>query len=353
MRPDVKKIAIIAGARPNFMKVAPLCRELKKQKMAYILINTGQHFSPTMAGAFLKEFRIKPDFTLAPSRVSMVKQMADIKAGLKKIFSKTKPSLIIVVGDVNSTLAGAQVAKEMNISLAHIEAGLRSFNSKMPEEHNRIQTDRLSDLLFVTQEEGIKNLRNEGITKGVHFVGNIMIDTLKLFSGKKKKIAGKYYFCTLHRAENVDDKKVFGEIVAALEVISQDAVIYLPLHPRTKKMAKKFGLTERLNRACKILPPLSYAQSVAYQKNARLVLTDSGGVQEETSYLGVPCLTLRTETERPITVKAGTNIIGGGTKNSILKAYRRINFKKRKTNIKCWDGKTSQRIVVIIRKNFI
>lgn len=351
MKPIQKLIAIIAGARPNFMKVAPLCRELKKQKLPFILINTGQHFSTDMAQSFLKEFQLKPDFTLSPSRKTIKKQMADIKNGLKNIFFETNPSLVVVVGDVNSTLAGAQAAKEMNIPLAHIEAGLRSYNPVMPEEHNRIQVDRLADLLFTTQEDGVNNLKKEGITKGVHFVGNIMIDTLKLFIRKSKKIPGQYYFCTLHRAENVDNKKVFSQIVAALEVISRDTVIYLPLHPRTKKMAEKFGLLVKLSRVCKILPPLTYAQSVSYQQNARLILTDSGGVQEEASFLGVPCLTLRTETERPITVTKGTNIIGGVTKQSILQVYRAVNFKKRKTHITYWDGQAAERIVKIIKSH--
>lgn len=352
MKPANKLIAIIAGARPNFMKVAPLCWELKKQKMPFILINTGQHFSADMAQVFLREFKLRADYTLNPSRVSTKKQMAGIKEGLKNIFSKTLPSLVVVVGDVNSTLVGAQVAKAMRIPLAHIEAGLRSYNRKMPEEHNRVQTDKLAGTLFVTQEDGIKNLRKEKITKGVYFVGNIMIDTLKMLKSEGRKISGRYYFCTLHRAENVDSKKVFFEIVAALEIIGRDAPIYLPLHPRTRKMAKEFGLMKKLQSVCKILPPLSYAQTVAYQKNARLILTDSGGVQEEASFLGVPCLTLRTETERPITVTEGTNTVAGVTKKSILKAYGGVNFKKQKTKIKYWDGKTSQRIVAILKKEF-
>lgn len=346
----VNMIAIIAGARPNFMKVAPLCGELKKQKLPFILINTGQHFSADMAQDFLREFKLRADYTLAPSRATVKKQIADIKAGLKNIFSKTRPGLVVVVGDVNSTLAGAQAAKEMNIPLAHIEAGLRSYNSAMPEEHNRIQVDRLADLLFVTQEDGVKNLKKEGIIKGVHFVGNIMIDTLKLFAGKVKIIRGQYYFCTLHRAENVDNKKVFNEIVAALEVISRDAIIYLPLHPRTKKMAEKFGLLEKLQSICRLLPPLAYQQSVAYQQSAQLILTDSGGMQEEASYLGIPCLTLRTETERPVTVTQGTNIIAGVTTKSIFKAYQAVNFKQRKVKIKYWDGKTAQRIAALVKK---
>ena len=179
-----------------------------------------------------------------------------------------------------------------------------------------------------------------------------MIDTLKIFSKKAKHIAKgeQYYFCTLHRAENVDNKKVFKEIVAALEIIALDAAIYLPLHPRTKKMAQKFGLMNQLKQACHVLPVLNYAKSVSYQKYAKLILTDSGGVQEEASYLGIPCLTLRTETERPITVTRGTNIVAGVTKKSILKAYHGVNFKKKKTNIKYWDGFTAKRIVSSLKK---
>jgi len=332
------------------MKVAPLCHELKKRKLKYFLVNTGQHFSKEMAGDFFREFKISPDYNLQPSIKSVARQIADIKSGLVKIFIKEKPDLVIVVGDVNSTLAGAQVASEMKIKLAHIEAGLRSFNSKMPEEHNRKETDSLSDYLFVTQPEGAANLKREGINKNVYLVGNIMIDTLKIFLPKIKKTKEKFYFCTLHRAENVDNKKVFAGILDAIEEIAKDNRIYLPLHPRTKKMAEQFGFSARLKKVFFVLPPLNYRQSLYYQKNAKLVLTDSGGVQEETSYLGVPCLTLRTETERPITVKLGTNIIGGVSKKSILAAYKRINFKKRNKKIPLWDGGTSARIVKIIKK---
>tara|TARA_Y100000310_G_scaffold169635_2_gene169841 strand:- start:7232 stop:8305 length:1074 start_codon:yes stop_codon:yes gene_type:complete len=351
MKKNNQSIAIIAGARPNFMKVAPLIYELEKQDMDHFLVNTGQHWSKFMAYNFLKEFNIKPKHTLKPAKPTVAKQMSDIKKGLEDIFTKEQPSIVVVVGDVNSTLAGAQVAHKMKIPLAHIEAGLRSFNLKMPEEHNRIKTDKISDLLFVTQQEGVKNLKNEHVRGQIHFVGNIMIDTLEMFSKKAKHIAKekKYYFCTLHRAENVDDKKVFSEIVSALEIIAKGAVIHLPLHPRTRIMANQFKLLDRLKRACNLLPPLSYSKSVSYMKNASLILTDSGGVQEEASFLGVPCLTLRTETERPITVTQGTNIVAGVTKESILKAYSKVNFKKRKTNIKYWDGKTSKRIASILK----
>jgi len=346
-----KKIAIVAGARPNFMKVAPFCHELKKQKINYFLVNTGQHFNKRMAANFFKEFKIKPHYNFKPNRESIVKQFNDIKIKLEKVFKKENPNVVVVVGDVNSTLAGAQVANKLGIKLAHIEAGLRSYNKKMPEERNRVLTDQLSNLLFVTQPEGISNLKKEKIKNNVFFVGNIMIDTAKIFLPRIKKSKEDFYFCTLHRAENVDDKKIFNEILDAMEIIAQDKRIYLPLHPRTKKMVEKFKLLNKINKIFIILPPLSYRESLYYQKNAQLILTDSGGIQEEASYLGIPCLTLRTETERPITVKLGTNTIAGVTKKSILKAYKNKNLNKKKIRIPKWDGKTSKRIIKILLEN--
>lgn len=344
------KIMIVAGARPNFMKVAPLCHEFNKRKIAYSLINTGQHFTGAMSKSFLKEFGIKPDHTIKPSIVSVVAQFSDILAELGKIFEKEKPSLVIVVGDVNSTLAGALVANKMNIPLVHIEAGLRSHNKQMPEEINRIIVDQLSDLLLVTEEEGMDNLKKEKITGKVHFVGNIMIDTLCRFLPDIKKTDEEFYFCTLHRTENIDDKKIFENILDALEVISWDNKIYLPLHPRTEKMARKFKLIPRLEKIFSLLPPLSYKESLFYQKNAKLVLTDSGGIQEEASFLGTPCLTLRTETERPITVRLGTNMIAGVKKDGILAVYKKRYRGRQKIRIPLWDGKTAGRIVNIINK---
>lgn len=344
-----KKIAVIGGARPNFIKIAPLCREFDKNKIKYFVINTGQHFDKNMAEDFFKEFKIKPNYNLKPSKISIVRQFANIMLGIEKIFLKEKPDLIIVVGDVNSTLAAALVANKLKIKLAHVEAGLRSFNYSMPEEFNRILTDHLANFLFVTTEEGKSNLKKEGITRNIHFVGNIMIDTLNFFLPKIKATGEKFYFCTLHRAENVDNKRIFKSILDALEDISGDAIIYLPLHPRTKKMAERFELMDRMRHIFKLLPPLNYQSSIFYQKNARLVLTDSGGVQEETSALGVPCITLRAETERPITVTKGTNIIGGVTKRSILKAYQIAKNKKvEKNKIPKWDGLAAKRILGFI-----
>ena len=350
------KIALVGGARPNFMKIAPLYHEFKQAGLPFFVVSTGQHFDQAMAQQFFTEFKFKPHYTLEPRRDSVVVQMADIMSGLEEIFKRERPWIVVVVGDVNSTLAASIVANKMQIPLAHVEAGLRSGNDLMPEETNRILTDHLSDLLFVTTEEGRENLELEGIKDGVHSVGNIMIDTLALFLPKIKKLKKfnkhdeNFFFCTLHRAENVDHKEIFTAILDALELIAKDAPIYLPLHPRTAKMAKQFGLEARLRKIFKILPPLSYQDTIYYQKNAKLVLTDSGGIQEESSFLGVPCLTLRTETERPITVTKGTNKVAGISKKSILQAYVSHPRKRKKTKIPLWDGKTANRIVEVLSR---
>ena len=343
-------IAFIGGARPNFMKLAPLAVALKKERMPFFVVNTGQHFDAAMAGRFFQEFGLAPDYSLKPSRASTLRQMADILLGCEKIFTREKPALVVVVGDVNSTLCAALAARKMNIPVAHVEAGLRSRNPAMPEETNRILTDHMSDMLFVTEESGLKNILSEGIATRARFVGNIMIDTLASVLPSIGESKEKFYFATLHRAENVDRKDVFSSILDALQVIAKDLTIYLPLHPRTKKTAAAFGFLPRMRRALAILPPLSYHETIFYEKNACLILTDSGGIQEEASFLGVPCLTLRTETERPITVTRGTNTVAGVTRESILRAYRRVQFRKKKCRIHLWDGKAGERIVRDIKK---
>lgn len=352
MRHSTDHIAVICGARPNFMKVAPLCAAFVREGISHVLVNTGQHFSKEMAADFFDEFQLEPTYHLPSSEgLSTCAQFAHIMQELESVFLKEQPSLVLVVGDVNSTLVGALVANKMQIPLGHIEAGLRSHNWKMPEEANRVLTDTLSDFLFVPSEEAVENLRRESIVDGVHVVGNIMIDTLQLFiKNGKPPTEGRYYFATLHRAENVDDPVVFDQILSACDELRRDAQIFLPLHPRTKKMAQQYGYLERLGRIFTLLPPLSYGESLAYQKHATLVLTDSGGIQEETSFLGVPCLTIRTETERPITVELGTNTIAGVSRESILDAYRRVDLKKRTTTIPLWDGKTSERIIDILKE---
>ncbi|MEK7561104.1 MAG: UDP-N-acetylglucosamine 2-epimerase (non-hydrolyzing) [Patescibacteria group bacterium] len=344
------RIALIGGARPNFMKLAPLAAALKKERLPFFIVNTGQHFDTAMAGQFFDEFGLKPDYSLKPSRASVLRQMADIILGCEKVFMRVRPAVVVVVGDVNSTLCGAIAASKLGIPVAHVEAGLRSRNSAMPEETNRILTDHISDLLFATEESGMKNLAAEGLRARSRFVGNIMIDTLAAILPDVPVSNDKFFFTTLHRAENVDEKDVFTHILDALEEIAKDAPIYLPLHPRTKKMAAAFGFEKRLKRIFTLLPPLSYRETIFYEKNARLILTDSGGIQEEASFLGVSCLTLRTETERPITVTRGTNTVAGVTKDSILAAYRRVSFRRKKCRIPLWEGKAAERIVRIIKK---
>lgn len=347
------KIAIICGARPNFMKTAPLCVELESNSIDFILVNTGQHFDFEMSQAFFNDFKIKPDYNLTPSRQSIVKQFSSILNELEGIFIKEQVNLVIVVGDVNSTLAGALVANKLKIKLAHIEAGLRSYNKGMQEEHNRVMVDHISDYLFTTTEDGGRNLAKEGLVSNVYFVGNVMIDTLLNFLPLVEVSGEDYYFCTLHRAENIDNERTFRSILSAFKVISKNKTIYLPMHPRTKKMAEKFKLTQLIEKYFKIIPPLSYVDSLYYQKNAKLIFTDSGGIQEESSFLQVPCITLRTETERPITIKLGTNTIGGVTKESILHAYENKRLNRGNTQIPFWDGRATARIVKIIKEQFI
>lgn len=347
-----KKIAIIGGARPNFMKILPLAKELRFEKIPFFIINTGQHFSREMSDKLLLEFGLRPKYNLKPSPKSVVVQIADILAGLDGIFKKEKPGLVIVVGDVNSTLAGALAANKLKIKLVHIESGLRSNNYKMPEEYNRKITDHLADILFATSKNDIENLKKEKAAGKIYHVGNIMIDTLKYHLNKlpRRTIKEKYYFCTLHRAENVDDPEVLRNILDALKKIAKDAPIFLPLHPRMEKMARKFGYYKDLKSIFKLLPPLGYRETITFQRNARLILTDSGGIQEEASFLGIPCLTLRTETERPITIEAGTNTLAGVSRNSILNAYKNKKLERRKVKIPLWDGQTAKRIVKILKE---
>lgn len=348
MRKINKKIALVGGVRPNFVKIAPLYHELRRRGGDFFLINAGQHFDDTMASQFFREFEMKPKVSLRPSHESVIKQMTDMMLGIESAILEHKPDLLVVFGDVNATLCAALAANKMHIKLAHVESGLRSANHDMPEETNRILVDRLSDILFTTEESGLKNLKREGVRGAVHHVGNIMMDTLSLFIPKIKPKKEKFYFGTLHRGENVDNREVFHQILVALEEIAKDATLYLSVHPRTEKKAIEFGFLDRIKSICRVLPPLSYLDTISYQKHAQLVLTDSGGIQEETSFLGTPCLTLREETERPITVTHGTNIIGGVTTKSILSAYKKHPFSKKKLKAPFWDGKASKRIADVL-----
>ena len=354
------RVLLIAGARPNFMKIAPIYREvLNYDQVECRIVHTGQHYDYEMSQAFFEDLELpKPDYFLNAGSGSHAKQTARIMISFEELCSEELPDMVIVVGDVNSTLACSIVAKKACIQVAHVEAGLRSFDLTMPEEINRMVTDSISDYFFVTEESGLKNLIQEGKSKDrIHFVGNVMIDNLFYQAKKLEKDNGSgfptfelkqqnkdYVFLTLHRPSNVDTKESFEEIAGTLNQIAGERPIFFPVHPRTRKMMERFNITFSKN--IHLLSPLGFKESLFLWKDAALVMTDSGGLQEETTALGVPCVTLRENTERPITIEMGTNILAGTKKESILKAYREsIKGKGKEYNVPPkWDGKAAERI---------
>lgn len=352
------KLLIIVGARPNFVKIAPLLEQFKKdKKITPVLVHTGQHYDFLMSQAFFEDFKLpKPDYNLGVGSCSQAKQTAKIMLKLETVFLKEKPDKVIVVGDVNSTLAGALTAAKLDIPLAHIEAGMRSYDKTMPEEINRVLTDHLSDFLFVTSELDKSNLLREGIEeKKIFIVGNIMTDTLLKAKLKMKSEERDYAVLTIHRAGNTDKKGNLKEILTAAAEISKKIAVIFPIHPRTQKMIKKFGFVGLIKKCSnfKIIKPLPYLEMINLIKSSKLVMTDSGGLQHETTVLGIPCLTLRDKTEWMITLKQGTNKLTGVSANKIVKeAEKLLNGKsKLKTKIpKYWDGKTSERIAAILKK---
>jgi UDP-N-acetylglucosamine 2-epimerase (non-hydrolysing) len=358
------QIVNVVGARPNFIKIAPLIEEQKKYPKIFspILVHTDQHYNFNLSQQFFKELHIPaPDIHLAVGAGSPIAQIAKIMAHFEKMMTQVKPSLVIVVGDVNSTLACALVANKLHIPIAHIEAGLRSGNQDMPEEVNRIVVDRISQLLFATERSAVYNLQKEGIAKKqIHLVGNVMIDTLKKFknaaltknTARKLRLNG-YLLLTLHRPENVDSKKTLTQIIDLLKHIHYQIVF--PMHPRTKKRIQDHNLYASLTalKSVQIIPPLGYLDFLNLEMNAMAVMTDSGGVQEETTALGIPCLTLRNETERPITVEEGTNTVVGLNKAKILNLLSQYcdNPQKHLQILpRYWDGNSSKRIVAVIIK---
>lgn len=362
-----RKICLVAGARPNFMKIAPLEKEISEYPDDFekLLVHTGQHYDDEMSKSFFKDLNLpEPDIYLGVGSGSHAEQTARIMIEFEKVCSQEKPDSIVVVGDVNSTLACSIVASKMNIKIAHVEAGLRSFDRTMPEEINRIVTDSLSDFLFVSEKSGITNLYNEGVNpEKLHFVGNIMIDSLltnlKAVEAsqilKKLKLEEKKYCAmTLHRPDNVDHKKSLTEICEILAFISEKVSIVYPIHPRTYKMLKAYHLLEKFNDLSNlhILQPLGYLDFMKLMTKALFVMTDSGGIQEETTYLNIPCLTLRNNTERPITLEEGSNQLVGRDIELIKKCVTDIldgNVKDSRRP-ELWDGKTATRIVEVLRK---
>ena len=357
------KIVSVVGARPNFVKIAPFIHEIKKRRsIVNILVHTGQHYSAYMSKIFLREFGLSRLIALNVGSLPPKRQIAKIKKRFKKVLMEERPDLVVVVGDVNSTLACALTAHSLNIKLAHIEAGLRSFDRTMPEENNRVMTDSVSDFLFTTEPSGGRNLLSEGIDpKKIFFAGNIMIDSLMMHlkEARKRNVkarlglkSGGYAVLTLHRPSNVDRRKKLSGIIRTLSEVSKRIKIVYPAHPRTVKMLKRFGLMKEVKRIPGLLltGPMGYIDFLSLMKDAKFVMTDSGGMQEETTYLGIPCFTMRKNTERPITVTRGTNRIVNGDTKRLLRLIDRIPLKRgaKVRRPKFWDGMTARRIVDVL-----
>lgn len=364
-----KKIFLVAGARPNFMKIAPLIRQLQKYKNFFEtkIIHTGQHYDYELNKVFFHDLEIpQPDYFLGVGSGTHAYQTAKIMIKFENVCMNEKPDLVIVVGDVNSTLAASLVSAKLYTRVAHIEAGLRSFDRTMPEEINRIVTDSLSEYLFTTCQEAGQNLKREGIAKEkIFFVGNVMIDTLRSLKAKaanQKALkefdlqAKKFALLTLHRPSNVDNKDSLKRILKALKEVSKSIAVIFPAHPRTSKQIMTFGFQNYFkNYNIRLIKPLGYLAFLNLMINSKFVLTDSGGIQEETTALNIPCLTLRKNTERPITISSGTNIIVGNDEKRIIHESKRvINGSYKKGHLPLlWDGKSAQRIVNILVKRLI
>ena len=353
------KIINVVGARPNFMKIAPIMRALGTRKnIRQILVHTGQHYDVNMSKVFFKDLDIpKPDIHLGVKAAGRDEQIDRIKKKFEAVLKKETPEVVVVVGDVNSTLACALAAREKGVRIAHVEAGLRSFDMSMPEEINRIETDKVADILMTSCADADNNLLKEGIpSEKIFLVGNVMIDSLVFGMGRlnerpsRMEGRGKYAVVTIHRQSNVDDKKKLTAISDILRKVSRDIRLVFPVHPRTKKQIEMFGLGRYYERNIEMLPPLGYLDFIGLYKGAEFVITDSGGIQEETTFLNVPCLTMRENTERPITVSHGTNKLVGFDEKLILSSVGDIlgGKRKRKKPIKLWDGKASERIAKII-----
>ncbi len=357
-------ILLIAGTRPNFIKISPLIKEFKKHKnISYTLIHTGQHYDLQLSDIFFKQLNIpEPDVKLTTQGDTREQYIQNLKEDIKKYISKQNIDLTIVVGDVNSTLAGALASHELNIPVAHIESGLRSFDMDMPEEINRIQTDKISTYLFTTEPQAKKNLLKENISSNkIIPVGNIMIDSLlnniqnidnsTILQDLNLK-PKQYILSTIHRQSNTDNKETLKQILTTLIQISSQYTVVLPLHPRTEKALENFKLKELIqNKNIIITKPLGYFEFLKLIKETLCVISDSGGVQEETTILNIPCLTMRENTERPITIQKGTSILIGDEYQLIPKYIEQIATNKWKQSqpIQMWDGKTSERIVEYIQ----
>jgi UDP-N-acetylglucosamine 2-epimerase (non-hydrolysing) len=350
--PPSLRCICVAGARPNYMKVKPVMDALERRGAEVILVHTGQHYDAAMNDVFFSDLGIRrPDFHLGAGSGTHAAQTARVMTAFEPLADELRPDVVIVVGDVNSTMACALVTAKSGALLAHVEAGLRSRDWSMPEEVNRVVTDRLSDYLFAPSDDAVANLRDEGYRQDqIYLVGNVMVDTLlanldrALASDALARLGltpGQYGLVTLHRPANVDDPAVLEPLLSALDRLARSCPLVLPAHPRTAQRLRDRGMSDRVQ----VIPPAGYLDFIALEASARLVLTDSGGVQEETTALGVPCLTLRDNTERPITVTEGTNQLAGRDPERILAAALSVlDAPPPARSPVLWDGHASERI---------
>ncbi|RNC67203.1 MAG: UDP-N-acetylglucosamine 2-epimerase (non-hydrolyzing) [Desulfuromonadales bacterium] len=367
------KILSIVGARPNFMKIAPLCDQFRTRGISHVLVHTGQHYDHKMSKLFFEELGIpRPDRDLGVGSGTQAEQTAEIMRRLEPVLLEERPDLMIVVGDVTSTMAATITAAKLGISVAHVESGLRSFDRTMPEEINRLLTDSIADWHFTTEESANENLRREGVdSERIFFVGNTMIDSLLKHVDRADAspilvtlgVTAKHYgVVTLHRPSNVDSAENLAAILSALHEIAREMPLVFPVHPRTRKRITEFGLDHLVREGSGsgigsdsgivITEPLGYLDFLKLTREAKVVFTDSGGIQEETTVLGVPCVTLRENTERPVTVTCGTNILVGMDPEKILSEGRkRINGHSCEGSVPpLWDGKAAERIVDVIER---
>ena len=356
------KVVHVVGARPNFMKMAPAFRALAETTgVAQTLVHTGQHYDANMSEIFFEQLGMPhPDVNLEVGSGSHAAQTAQIMIKFEELVLSRRPDIVLVYGDVNSTVAATLVCAKLGIKVAHVEAGLRSFDREMPEEINRLVTDQLADLLFTPSRDGDENLKREGVApEKIHLVGNLMIDTLVrlLDQARAPEVSGLngrgYALVTLHRPSNVDEPGMLRQIVKTLSELSSRVSVVFPIHPRTRQRIAQFDLDLARSEQLMLLEPLGYLEFLALQRDARLVITDSGGIQEETTYLGVPCLTVRNNTERPVTVDVGTNILIGQDMSRLREESHRIldGSAKRGTIPPLWDGRAGERVAAIVAQS--
>lgn len=356
------RIINVVGARPNFMKIAPVIEEMRRRpdRIEPLLVHTGQHYDESMSDSFFEDLEIpRPDINLEVGSGTHSEQTARVMIAFEQVLLKRPADWVVVVGDVNSTMAAAIVASKTGVRVAHVEAGLRSLDRTMPEEINRVVTDAVADLLLTPSRDASDNLSHEGVpVDKIRFVGNVMIDTLyrNLDRARNSRVLerinltpGQFCAMTLHRPSNVDDKQTLSGIIDALDAIGRSLPIVFPVHPRTRDRINQFGMTERIEKTASLLDlePLGYLDFLKLYSNSRLVLTDSGGIQEETTVLGIPCLTLRENTERPITVTEGTNrVVGSNPEVIVREALAALERPARPARApELWDGHAATRIV--------